>query len=207
MATARSEYENTRDHFIGVMTEREDRKMKALAVAPNATIWLTEEEEIATANAPRSDADNPFINGDLKLLTPSKMVANRRPTGDTTKAQVPVPEAPVPPSAEEPAPDAGDAGDAAPSGGEGEGGSAAPTEEPKAPASPPEVDPEEGRRERTPKEAEENARAAAGRRRAPAPAETTANAVKDAGAAAEGSRPAAEVVATPEAQKAPAKTE
>lgn len=50
-------------------------------VEPNGTVWLSEEEQIATANAPRSDDDNPFLNGTFELVSRGKDVRNRRPYG------------------------------------------------------------------------------------------------------------------------------
>lgn len=193
MPTARSEFKNARDHYIGVMTEREDRKMKSLALAPHATIWLSEEEQIATANACRKDEDNPFVNGDLELLTPATVVANRRPIGfsehpqpnQATAAQADA-------GAGDPGGDTGGTpkGSSEPAGGEPEPASA---EEPQAAP--------EGARDRTKAESEANAREAAARRRAPAPSEAEAAAKKPTPKPASGSRPADEEVATPEAAK------
>jgi hypothetical protein len=169
------------------MTEREDRKMKSLALAPHATIWLSEEEQIATANACRKDEDNPFVNGDLELLTPATVVANRRPIGFSEHPQ---PDQATATQADAGAGDPGGdtggtpEGSLEPAGGEPEPASA---EEPPKAAEEPEAAPE-GARNRTKAESEASAREAASRRRAPAPTEAEA---------ARGSRAATEEIATP----------
>lgn len=50
-------------------------------VEPGGTVWLSEEEQIATANAPRADGDNPFLNGTFELVSRGADVRNRRPYG------------------------------------------------------------------------------------------------------------------------------
>lgn len=88
MAEPRSEFRNESAGFIGVVV-MEEGKPRGISVEPGDSVFLTEEEQIATANAPRDDKDNPFVNGALKLLTPATEIANRRPIGDTLAPQVP----------------------------------------------------------------------------------------------------------------------
>lgn len=87
----KAEFQNTGAGVVGVTTiEPGTGKHKGIAVSPGATVWLSEEEQIATANAPRRDADNPFVNGSLTLKTEPKQIANRRPIGHSdTAEQVP----------------------------------------------------------------------------------------------------------------------
>lgn len=80
---AKSEFRNDTEGQIGVVVI-DNNKERGIAVAPGKTIWLSESEQILTANAPRRDEDNPFTNGSLTLLTEASEVANRRPIG--TKA-------------------------------------------------------------------------------------------------------------------------
>lgn len=82
MATARSEFTNESGGFVGVVFI-EDGKRRGGSVRPGDSVWLSEEEQIATANAPRRDADNPFTNGFLQLKTAATEIANRRPIGDS----------------------------------------------------------------------------------------------------------------------------
>lgn len=209
MALAKSEFKNNRNHFIGVVQKfGKHQEMKGVAVAPGDNVWLDEDEQIETANAPRYDEDNPFTNGDLTLVTPATMVSNRRPLGDTQLPQPAEASAAPPPAKEDGL------------GGDGE------TEEETAPAGSSEksddelaaeaAQAEKDRIERAKQEqaatpanrpehgqskaeAEESARNAAARA---VKAPTGAPAVKPPKAPAkapEGSRASAEEVATPEA--------
>lgn len=76
--TIRDEFKNKSGGWIGVITIDARGERRGIAVPPGDTVWLTEEEQIATANAPRSDTDNPLTNGDLVLVTEAAEVRNRR---------------------------------------------------------------------------------------------------------------------------------
>jgi hypothetical protein len=79
----RDEFRNTTDGFIGVVQfVGPHREPKGTAVEPHGTVWLNEDEQILTANAPRSDADNPFVNGTLELVTKGREMRSRRPYGE-----------------------------------------------------------------------------------------------------------------------------
>lgn len=78
----KDEFVNSTKGFIGVVTVDPNGKEKAIAVRPGQSVWLTEDEQILTANAPRNDEDNPFTNGDLRLETRGADVKNRRPIGN-----------------------------------------------------------------------------------------------------------------------------
>lgn len=93
MATAttlgvRDEFINTTDGWIGVVAIGPHGEQKGVAVEPRGNVWLSEDEQILTANAPRSDDDNPFINGTLQLRTRGKNVKSRRPYGPDAVEQV-----------------------------------------------------------------------------------------------------------------------
>lgn len=85
-ADPRDEFVNSSDGFIGVITIDPNGKEKAIAVRSGASVWLSESEQILTANAPRNDEDNPFTNGDLKLRTRAADIKNRRPIGTAQEA-------------------------------------------------------------------------------------------------------------------------
>lgn len=89
MAQEKSKFTNSSGGFIGVV-RIENGKERGVSVRPNDSVWLSEEEQVATANAPRNDADNPFTNGFLTLETSKQEMANHRPIGDTAEPQVPV---------------------------------------------------------------------------------------------------------------------
>lgn len=88
MAEPRSEFRNDSPGVCGVVVLREG-KPHGTFVRPGETIWLTEAEQVETANAPRRDEDNPFKDGTLSLVTASTEIANRRPIGDSQSPQVP----------------------------------------------------------------------------------------------------------------------
>lgn len=103
-ATLKDEFENTTKGHVGVITLDPTGKERGIAVRPGATVWLTESEQILTANAPRRDEDNPFTNGQLALKTEAGDIKNRRPIGNQ-QAVRPEPEA-EPPAEEPPAEEA-----------------------------------------------------------------------------------------------------
>lgn len=202
--TEKSEFRNTRDYYIGVVVKREDGKMKGMALQPGETVLMDEQEQMATANAPRQESDNPFTNGDLELVQSARALANRRPIGDSkhTEQAVGGQVASGAPPAAEPEAVGGDVADDEEGGPAGspdaelKGDDPAPTEAPSK------------------KDQEASARAAAARGRAPAanekvtppPAPPKAPGVSHTGAAptpkgtpVEGKAAPAEEVATPEA--------
>jgi hypothetical protein len=83
----KAEFKNTSPGVCGVTILEPGGKPKGIAVKSGDTIWLTEEEQILTANAPRKAEDNPFVNGTLTLATEPKDIANRRPIGHTERQQ------------------------------------------------------------------------------------------------------------------------
>jgi hypothetical protein len=103
----RSEWKNISDGVLGAVVYDDRNQPRGVAVKPNETVWLSERERIATANAPRQERDNPFANGALVLVTRASEVKNRRPFGDDTVAegepQAPEPEEPTLPREERPA--------------------------------------------------------------------------------------------------------
>lgn len=81
MTQQKTEFKNVSGGIIGVVTVEPGGKIVPIPVQPGATIWLSEEEEIATANAPVRDEDNPFISGQLVKVTDAADIKNRRPIG------------------------------------------------------------------------------------------------------------------------------
>jgi hypothetical protein len=109
----KTEFENVADGVIGVvLIDPDTHKHHGIAVKPGETVWLSEPEEIATANAPRRPEDNPFAAGWLKLKTRASEMKSARPIGSanvtfdrTTEIQTeggePPAEPPEPPPAED----------------------------------------------------------------------------------------------------------
>lgn len=87
--TTKDEFTNATDGWLGVVQIDHMGAARGASVAPGGSVFLTEEEQILTANAPVGDADNPFINGALKLRTRAVEIRNRRPFGEHPGAVVP----------------------------------------------------------------------------------------------------------------------
>lgn len=175
---AKDEFQNTTKGFIGVIVI-ENGKERGVAVRPESSIWLSEDEQVLTANAPRRDEDNPFTNGNLRLITSSENVRNRRPIGASQQNGA-ASEAVV-------APEAAVAPETAPAAAEGNT------------APPPKTAREVADEERVKRE---KAKAAAAQKQAaagPVPAAETGSEVSPSGNPRVGQRKAGEEVATPEA--------
>jgi hypothetical protein len=82
--TSKDEFTNTTDGWIGAVQIDHTGKAVGVSVEPGGSVFLSEDEQILTANAPRDDADNPFVKGDLVLRTSSVEMKNRRPFGNVT---------------------------------------------------------------------------------------------------------------------------
>lgn len=78
IAITKDEFRNVSGALIGVVTISTRGEVKSIAVAADDTVWLSEEEQILTANAPRDEENNPLTNGKLKLETASKQMKNKR---------------------------------------------------------------------------------------------------------------------------------
>jgi hypothetical protein len=106
----RSEWRNDSGGWVGVVTIEPGGKAKPIAVPAGGTVFLTEDERVLTANAPKRDEDNPLTNGQLTLVRDVGEVVNRRPIGPSSAEQPPAPAGPVAPVPDEtgapvPAPD------------------------------------------------------------------------------------------------------
>jgi hypothetical protein len=90
MTTLRTEFKNVSGGVQGAVIVDETGKPKGIPVSDGDSVWLTEAEEILTANAPRRAEDNPFTNGAFIVLTRASEAANRRPIGSRDEAPTPV---------------------------------------------------------------------------------------------------------------------
>lgn len=93
-------FRNDSGGWQGVVTIEPGGSHRAISVAPGHEVWLTKEEQVLTANAPRTEDSNPLINGALTCVTEAAEVANRRPLRPPTP-EAETPEAPVEPPAPE----------------------------------------------------------------------------------------------------------
>lgn len=60
MAVERVRFENTTQGFVGAITIDARGERHSIAVEPGGSVELSEEEQLATANAPRRAQDSPF---------------------------------------------------------------------------------------------------------------------------------------------------
>jgi hypothetical protein len=90
MTTLRTEFKNVSGGVQGAVIVDVTGKPKGIPVSDGDSVWLTEAEEILTANAPRRAEDNPFTNGAFIVLTRASEAANRRPIGSRDEAPTPV---------------------------------------------------------------------------------------------------------------------
>jgi hypothetical protein len=66
----KQQFRNQTDGYIGVVVIGPDGKEKGIAVEPNGEVWLSEQEQVLTANAPRSPEDNPFVEQQMVRYNP-----------------------------------------------------------------------------------------------------------------------------------------
>jgi hypothetical protein len=93
-------FRNDSGGWQGVVTIEPGGTHKAISVAPGHEVWLTEDEQVLTANAPRTEGDNPLTNGSLTCVTEAAEVKNRRPLRPAT-AETPEEQPVEPPAPEE----------------------------------------------------------------------------------------------------------
>jgi hypothetical protein len=66
----KQQFRNTTDGWIGAVQISVKGEELGVAVEPGGTVWLSEAEQILTANAPRDPADNPFIPQKMQRRNP-----------------------------------------------------------------------------------------------------------------------------------------
>jgi hypothetical protein len=66
----KQQFRNESGGFIGVVKIDVKGEEKGAAVEPGGTVWLTLQEQVATANAPRQAKDNPFLPTTFKRINP-----------------------------------------------------------------------------------------------------------------------------------------
>lgn len=98
MAIMKAEFLNQTQGYVGAVQIKHTGEEVGVAVAPGERVWLSEDEQVATANAPMHPKDNPFISqpftdynpmtGEvvdtgvrepLKLITEERELAGARP--------------------------------------------------------------------------------------------------------------------------------
>lgn len=79
-AIDKDQFRNPKKHQVGAVIIDAANKAKGVVVPPGGTIWLSEDEQRLTANAPRKDEDNPFVRGHLVPTNANRPIGNERPT-------------------------------------------------------------------------------------------------------------------------------
>lgn len=84
MEESKRQFVNESEITLGaVVLDEANNKFRARAVAPGGSVWLSEREQRATANAPASDVDNPFNKGlnprDEERYVPSRVIPGPKP--------------------------------------------------------------------------------------------------------------------------------
>lgn len=79
----KSKFRNDSGGVAGAIQLDHRGEAKGIPVYPGESVWLTEQEQVLTANAPRNEEDNPFANGTFTLEIKAEDVATSRPIGDT----------------------------------------------------------------------------------------------------------------------------
>lgn len=90
-----SKFTNVSGGVAGAIKLNHRSEPQGVAVFPNESIWLTEQEEVLTANAPRNPEDNPFTNGTFRLDVRAADAAEARPIGSRQEEQPPAPPQPA----------------------------------------------------------------------------------------------------------------
>lgn len=97
MAT-KQEFLNQTQGYVGAVQFKRNGDERGVAVPPGGRVWLTKDEQIATANAPQQPENNPFlaqpftdydpktgeiidqgVRPPLKLVTEARELAGMRP--------------------------------------------------------------------------------------------------------------------------------
>lgn len=78
----KSKFRNTSGGVAGAVTLDANNQARGVPVYPDESIWLTEMEQMLTANAPRNEVDNPFTDGTFTLEVRSEDATHARPIGD-----------------------------------------------------------------------------------------------------------------------------
>lgn len=76
----KQQFRNTTDGWVGVTVIGPKGEDRGAAVEPGGTVWLSEPEQILTANAPRRPEDNPFVEQTRMVTDPE--------TGESVPVQV-----------------------------------------------------------------------------------------------------------------------
>jgi hypothetical protein len=100
MANPKSLFENTSGGIIGVVQIDGRGEQKGIPLWAGEEVWLSPEEQAATANAPRDAENNPFENGNLTLKVKAADAGTNRTIGDDQDIENPP--APSAPAEEQP---------------------------------------------------------------------------------------------------------
>jgi hypothetical protein len=66
----KQQFQNNTDGWIGAVVIGPNGQERGIAVEPGGTVWLSEPDQVLTANAPRRAQDNPFIEQVMERTDP-----------------------------------------------------------------------------------------------------------------------------------------
>jgi hypothetical protein len=66
----KQQFRNETDGYVGAVVIGPKGEEKGIAVEPGGEVWLSEQEQVLTANAPRSADDNPFVEQSMQRFNP-----------------------------------------------------------------------------------------------------------------------------------------
>lgn len=66
----KQQFKNNINGYVGAVVIGPKGDDRGVAVAPGATVWLSEQEQVLTANAPRNAKDNPFVEQVFQFTDP-----------------------------------------------------------------------------------------------------------------------------------------
>lgn len=66
----KQQFQNNTDGWIGAVVIGPNGQERGIAVEPGGTVWLSEGDQVLTANAPRRAQDNPFIEQVIERVDP-----------------------------------------------------------------------------------------------------------------------------------------
>lgn len=77
----KAQFRNRTTGYVGVNVINEEGKEHGAAVDPGGTVWLSEREQMMTANAPRKPENNPFVGGHPDGGPALELITELRPIG------------------------------------------------------------------------------------------------------------------------------
>lgn len=93
MAITKAEFRNTTGGYVGAVTYTPRGEERGIAVPPGGTVWLSEDEQLLTANGPRDPKNNPFLPQSFEVKDKNGAVieSGERPLLELVEQKRPIP--------------------------------------------------------------------------------------------------------------------